>query len=314
MERALGEIELNYSDPRINELLGRRSGTAVDYTRHFSSSEDFFLGLPTPLEVPSFPIHHDVRAKSPSFEYRAALEAVVAQLANLLPNVFHGLTYFFDPGEILRPSFFQLYRLGEQQYLYLVRVNIQYDPARHETVARSGNEYTASYRTREVPIEANLIPLRSIRNRNGKVEAFLVDQPISQTWIGETGRGYFVQGIWIDRELTKFFSKLVLPPEKRTYPYYPVTCKYRSICYAVVQFDPEKRKRWAVRLHKIRAMLYPHIGAIQDSLKHEDFSESMRLFQELQARVPPSWSEWYADLDVRAYLNEKERREFILND
>jgi hypothetical protein len=314
MERALGRIELHFTDPQINEILARRKTPEGSYTRHFSSSEEFFLTLDQPVDVPSFPIHHDFRQKTPNGEYMRALRVVIDQLSSYLPDVFSGLKHFFDPGEILRPSFFQLYRIDDQQYLYLVRVNIQYDPARHETVEKGTNEATAAYRTTKIPLEADVVPLESIRTMDGRVDAFVVDQPISQTWIGETGRGYFVQGIWIDRELTKFFTKLVLPPGKRIYPYYPVTCKYRSICYAVTQLDPERRKQWVIRLHQIRKLLYPHVPAIQKSLKHEDFSESMELFQELKERVPDQWYRWYEGLSVRAYLNEREMREFVLED
>jgi hypothetical protein len=314
MERVLGEIELHYTDPYINELLRRPTDQSGDYSRRFTTTEEFFLAVSQPIEVPSFPIHHDYRRKTPSEEYTIALRRVVEQLAAQLPQVFHGLRHFFDPGEILKPSFFQVYRVGDQQYLYLVRVNIQYDPARHETVERTSNDATAVYRTSRVIIDADLVPLETIRSTNGRIEAFVVDQPISQTWIGETGRGYFVQGIWIDRELTKFFSKLVLPPGKRTYPYYPVTCKYRSICYAMTQLEAERRKLWVVRHHQIRKALTPHIETIQRCLKHEDFSEDLQLFEEIKRRVPQKWYDWYRDLRVSAYLNEKDMREFILED
>lgn len=314
MERALGEIALHYTDQHINDLLRDTSGRSSNYTRRFTSTEDFFLAVPEPVEVPSFPVHHDVRRTTPSDEYTRALRRVVSQLVAQLPQVFTGLRHFFDPGEILRPAFFQIYRVKDQQYLYLVKLNIQYDPARHETVERSTNDSTAVYRTNRIALDADLVPLQSIRGTDGKIHAFVVDQPISQTWIGETGRGYFVQGIWIDRELTKFFSKLVLPPGKRTYPYYPVTCKYRSICYAMAQLEPDRRKQWVVRHHQIRKSLYPHVGAIQACLKHEDFSESLELFQKLKAQIPAKWYDWYGELQVRAYLNEKEMREFLLED
>ncbi len=34
----------------------------------------------------------------------------------------------------------------------------------------------------------------------------------------------------MDADLTKFFSKLFLPAGKKTYPYYPYLCKYKTVC------------------------------------------------------------------------------------
>ena len=101
----------------------------------------------------------------------------------------------------------------------------------------------------------------------GKVVAFVVKQTISQNWIGETGKGYLVRGIWMDSELTKFFSKLFLPTGKRTYPFYPFTCRYKTRLHdrpriphpipgekllpylhrALSRFSPRKWKRFRMR-------------------------------------------------------------------
>ena len=36
------------------------------------------------------------------------------------------------------------------------------------------------------------------------------------TWKGESGEGYMIHGIWMDADINKFFSKLVLPKGRIT--------------------------------------------------------------------------------------------------
>ncbi len=78
----------------------------------------------------------------------------------------------------------------------------------------------------------------------------VVEQMISDTWIGETGRGYFIQGIWMDADLNKFFTKLVIPQGKRIYPYYPFTSKYRTICHNPIGISSAQRREAIPRLHR----------------------------------------------------------------
>ncbi|MFW6215633.1 MAG: hypothetical protein ACOC45_06770 [Alkalispirochaetaceae bacterium] len=310
MEQVLGEIAVPFSDGEINRVLKSSAGEPASITRHYTQGEDFFIKLPDGVEVPSFPIHHDVRVRNPDDRYLEKLRGLVEDIHRVVPQLLFDMTYMFDPGDILRPSFYQLYRIGGQPYLYLVKLDLLFRHHAHEVIEKGSNDETPRYKTRRITLEADFIPLKSILTENEKVHAFKVDQYISDTWIGETGRGYFVQGIWLDTELTKFFSKLFAPEGKRLYPFYPVNCKYRSICYSVIDVDPEGRKRRLPELHRIRQFLAPHMEEIQEALREESFSPDLETYRNLRNNIPEQLRDLWKDVKVRAYLNDEEMKEF----
>jgi hypothetical protein len=313
MEQILGRIELGASDKTINDLLRNAEPRPAQYTRHYSQGEDFFLHLDREIHVPHFPIHHDVRQSSPTSEYIEPLRRLLSELVPALPDVFADLTYFFDPGEILRPAFFKLYRIEDVTYLYLLRLDLHFNPNLFTVVDNGSNDVGPEFTTSRIFMDADVIPLEQVLYRDNKISGFEVEQLVSQTWIGETGRGYFVQGIWLDRELTKFFSKLFLP-KGRFYPYYPFTCKYRSVCHTVIDLNADGRKNLIPMLHRIRAFLIPHMEKIQEALRRTSFSEELPEFQTLREQVPARWLEKFNTLRVRAYLNELDMKEFILEE
>jgi hypothetical protein len=61
-----------------------------------------------------------------------------------------------------------------------------------------------------------------------------------------------------------------------------------------------------------RNFLKPHIEEIQEALKEQQFSEELPTFQRLKADVDESWYEPWVNLRVRAYLNEADMKEFIV--
>jgi hypothetical protein len=77
------------------------------------------------------------------------------------PDIFSDLTYFFDPGEILKPCFYRLYRIGESYYLYLLRIDLTFRPLEAELLERGTNDVTSAYRTNRLYIESDFIPLAS---------------------------------------------------------------------------------------------------------------------------------------------------------
>jgi hypothetical protein len=314
MEQILGRIQLGSSDRAINDLLKDSDPDPADYTRHYSQGEDFFLRLDRSIEVPHFPIHHDVRSKKPGASYIEPLRELLAKVVPALPNVFSELTYFFDPGEILRPAFYKLYKIQGVTYLYLLRMDIHFNPNLFTILDSGSNDVAPAYRTDRIFLDADLIPLSKILYENQRITGFEVEQLVSQTWIGETGRGYFVQGIWLDRELTKFFSKLFLPRDRRFYPYYPFTCKYRSVCHTVVDLTSDGRKRLMPLLHRVREFLLPHMEEIQEALRQESFSEDLVTFRRLEQEVPEKWKEPFTAFEVRPYLNELDMKEFAIED
>lgn len=314
VEQVSNEIRVRYSDAAINAVLGAIGDETRQMSRHFNQSEDFFLQLDGEYSVPHIPIHHDVRLSVPSQEYLSTLKGITEQIAALAPQVLKDLTYFFDPAEILRPCFFQIYRVEESYYLYLLRIDLMMRATESTVRERGTNDMTPWYASRRLFLEDTFVPLQEVVRDNGKATSFRVLETISQTWIGEQGRGYFVQGIWMDADLTKFFSKLFLPPNKKTYPYYPYLCKYKTVCQSVVALSPDGRRKTVPLLHRALEFLRPHMEKIQAEMQNRSFSEELACFRELKAKVPPAWYDAWASLRVEAYLNQADMREFKVED
>lgn len=314
MDQLLNEIRAAYHDAEINTILTAipDGAPSVGSVIHYNHSEELFLELDSYLIIPRFPIHHDVRSNEPSAHYVYALNDLVRQLVGLLPDVFRGLTYYFDPAEPLRPRFYRLYKVEDSVYLFMLRIDLMFRHFQGEVTEAGTNDVTPAYRTKRLFIESELIPLESVQWEGGKAKSFKIKQLVSNTWIGETGRGYLVHGIWMDSDLSKFFSKLVLPEGARTYPFYPLFCKYKTVCGESASPDPETRKRVLPLLHRSIAFLSPEMDRIQNSLRDAPFTESMPEFVEMRARVPHAWREVFRGVSTRAYLDERDMKEFTL--
>ena len=313
MEKISNEIRLYYSDPEINETLKNNNGKPTGYTRHFNQNEEFFINISQEIRFPHFPIHHDVRVTKPSSDYLDNLRTLIGELTTHIPEVFENLVYFFDPAEIMRPCFFQLYRIGEQQYVYLLRLDLMFRTHEHTIIEPGNNDWTAAFASHNIFLEADLIPLDSTKTLDGKMQSFQIMQTISQTWIGQTGRGYFVQGIWMDNELTKFFSKLLSPNGRSLYPYYPFTCKYRTICHNVLDLSFEGRKKHLPYLHKALSYLRPKMNAVEKALKNVEFTTELPAFKEMKSSVPDYWNNIWDSVKVNRYLNNNDMREYRID-
>ncbi len=308
------EIRINYTDRDINNMLNERSSGLSTVTRHFSQNEEFFLKLSDDFFVPSFPIHHDVTVPTPTNRYLETLKVFLTGIVPLVPEIFRGLTYFFDPTDIQRPGFFQLYELADMHYLYVMKLNLAFKTNDHSLIQRGTNDSTAEYRSRKLFLEGVTIPIASIEKLDDKVSSFRVHQTISRTWIGESGNRYLVQGIWIDNDLTKFFSKLFVPARKRVYPYYPFQCMYKTICQGVIALDVENRKKIAPYLHRALNFVTPVMKHIENSLRDNEFSVDLPAFSAIKKSVPPYWNDLWNGIVVRAYLNEQDMKEYIIED
>ncbi|ORC36531.1 hypothetical protein B4O97_05520 [Marispirochaeta aestuarii] len=312
VDTTVNTIPVRYTDSRINEMIRSLSSESLVLPQHFNQNEEFFLKLPEEIEVPGIPIHHDIRRSTPKEEYLAPVRQVIEALLPLIPGFFHETSYYFDASEVLRPCFFQVFRLNKLSFLYLGRLDLSFRTHDGEMIDHGGNDRTPRYRTRNIYLDCDLIPLDEILLDERRVTGFIVRQIISQTWIGETGRGYFVQGIWIDHELTKFFSRLFIPRETSLYPYYPFTCKYRSLCHALLDPDPEGRRRGVPRLKRALEFIEPEIEEIQNHLKKESFSPELPIFTSLKERIPPVWNGLWKEIRFKRYLNEHDMKEFVL--
>jgi len=315
MEQLLNEIRIAYIDSGINQVIldipeSARNGP---YGMRFNQGEEYFVELGTPLLVPHLPIHHDIRRAVPDADYATAVRDVTRQLASILPECFLGLTYFFDNAEILKPCFYRLYKADEEVYLYLLRVDLLLRPFDAETREPGSNDRTPAYSTRRLYLESELIPLEAVMWEAGRVKAFRIRQLISQTWIGETGKGYLVRGVWMDTDLSKFFTKLFLPAGKRVYPFYPLFCKYKTLCATAPLLSSDGRRKFIPMLHRAAKFLAPEIGRIQDVLRDGKFSESLPDFAALRERVPEQWKAPLARFSVEAYLNDREQKEYSLD-
>jgi len=309
-----GEIRCAYSDPQLNALLASIPPGAQAFSRHFNQVEEFFVRAGREYLVPQLPIHHDVRRPEPERNYLDRLKEVMAQLAALLPQVFRQLTHLFDPADILRPSFFKLYRLEDRLYLYLLRADLAYRPQSHRVLVKGSNDFTPAYSTPELFLEASFIPLAQAESSGGRVQRFRIEPLLSSTWMDETGRGYFVQGIWMDNDLTKFFSRLFLPEGGRLYPFFPYACKYRTVCQNVIRFSAEQRQALPPQLDRVHAFLQPLMPEIEASLRGASFSEDNPTFRRLRLLVPEAMTGSWAGIRVQAYLNEQGQKEFRIDD
>jgi hypothetical protein len=313
MEQLVNEIRLGYADKVLNErLAGAKNDGGAGFTKHYNQGEEYFLELTGSYSVPQFPIHHDVRQPVPRVDYMNSLRDWIDGFLPVAPGIFSDLTYFFDPGEILKPCFYRLYRIGENYYLYLLRIDLAFRPMESELIERGTNDDTAAYRTNRLYLESDFVPLTSVMSEMGRVIAFVVKQTISQNWIGETGKGYLVRGIWMDSELTKFFSKLFLPAGKRSYPFYPFTCRYKTVCMTALDPSPDGRRTYLPYLHRALSFLEPEMDAIQAALKSTSFSESAPKFQELKKKVPEQLTGLWTNVAVTAYLNANGQKEFLV--
>ncbi len=314
MEQITNEIKLSYTDKEINARLEKLDHNNSSFKRHFNQTEEFFLDLEEDFIIPSLPIHHDVRQPRPSPEYLKSLQQILEQILPLTPGVFNELTYLFNPREIMKPCFFKLYKIDQVHYLYLVQVDLIYRSREDQVLERGNNDFTARYSSRRLFLETLFIPLDRVLVEEDKIRSFIVKQTISSTWVGEVGRGYFVQGIWIDNELTRFFSKLFLPEGKRTYPFYPYVCKYRTICQNLIRLNPEARKLYLPYLHRAIKFLSPSMMRIEQSMRDTSFSVDNETYKELKKQVPLNWLEIWNNLKIDVYLNQQDMKEFSVED
>jgi hypothetical protein len=304
------EIRVGSSDKETNALLARIDDAERPFSRHYNQNEDFFLLLPEEVDFPPFKIHHDVHQPEPPREYLSSLRGVLAQAIRLVPQCLKDLVYFFDPAEVLRPCFYHLYRVEESLYLYLLRIDLGMRAAESTVIERGTNDTTPRYRARRLYLEPMVIPLEEAVKGDGSLKGVRVREIISQTWIGERGHGYKQQGIWIDADLTRFFSRLFMPPNHRFYPYWPFLCRYRTVCQSVLDLSPKGRAALIPALHRALGFVAPAMERIQAVVRSEIPPEKLPLFQELKGRIPAPWYAPWEKVRVEAYLNDQEMKEY----
>jgi hypothetical protein len=314
MEQLSNYIRPGYSPPECGRIIDAAAAGPGNqaFELHFNQGEELFLRLSASFSVPSFPIHHDVREPRPSADYLRSLCRVLEAAVSLVPAAFRGLRCFFDPSDPFHPGFYGLHRAGQTPYLFLMRLDLGYRPAAHRLLRQGDNHRSAEYESRDLFLESEFIPLSSAETEYGRDGAFRVAELISQTWIGETGKGYMIKGIWMDVDLSRFFTRVFLPEGMSVYPYFPLFCKYKTVCAAPLSFDDEGRRSELSLFHQRIEFLRPWIAGIQEALKRSDFSDTMPEFTELRRRVPRAWLESWTGPRLKAYLNEADLKEYLV--
>ena len=303
MEQSGGQIILNAAAPQIGERLSGLRSAESAYRRRFTQSEEFFLELEKHYEVPPIIIHHDVNRSEPAAGFLDAVNQVLDQIAPELAEVLCDLQFGFNPLHATSALFYRILQQNQQRFLYLVTLDLSYRPLLHQVIERGSNDVAPRYRTNRAFVAVDLIPLR---------EGLRVEQSIPQTWIGETGRGYVTQGIWIDQDVNKFLTRLFLASGQRVYPYYPFHTKFKAICFSPIDVGALFRARAVELLCAARAFLLPRIDDILQTLKTSPFSEELPLFGQLRAQLDASWHSVWSGIRLRPYLNEQEMKEYIV--
>lgn len=310
-----GSVQLGYSDARINAMLKTpvESKGDTNLTRRFTQNEEFFVELPEPVIVGSFPVHHDIGQKEPDPLLTDVVHSFVTRIQAIVPGLFQNLIHLFDPSSNHRPAFFRLYEIQGIRFLYVLRTDLSFRPTHATRRDRTTNRMTVEYETNHLFLESDLFPLSRVETTGDRISSMQVEQVIRDTWIGETGRGYMRAGMWLDRDITKFFSRLFTPEPLQTYPYYPFTCKYRTIAHATLALSESERQRAVQIARKGREFLLPHIQTIEESLRSvakNEFSESISTFRELRAAARGLLDPVWAEFAINSYLNATDEREF----
>jgi len=307
MSRNTSRIDFSCTGEAINRILQRETlESAPADVRHscrFNQNEDQFLLLEKPLDVPALPVHHNIDDPNPPAGYIEKIAGVCGYLMENCPSLAANTRWFFDPAAIHTPSFQRIVTIDGQRYLYLLMVDLTCRPLESTVTAEGTNNRTHAYRTNRVYFECDYFPLVQADDDRQSVSLL---QTIPATWKGEAGQGYMIHGIWMDSDINKFFSKLILPAGKRNHPYYPITCKQHCVTMnAFGQDGPEL-------LHLIRQSIEPALEPILQDLQTTPFSELMPLFTQLKSTIPDELGSRWQHLSVQTCLNEREQKEYTV--
>ncbi|MDX9801154.1 MAG: hypothetical protein RBT69_07450 [Spirochaetia bacterium] len=312
MDQILNIVSICHTDNEINRIIKKSKELEPLYTIHFSQNEDFFLKTKAPVTIPYFKIHHNFDNPQPDSSYTGKLAGIIEQIMPVIAPVLIDTEYFFDPAELLRPVFFKPYNIEGRDYLYIARLDLSFRPHDCEIIEMGGNDLTHTFTTQNLFLDVNILPVEKIVEKEGGRTDFNIKQSISKTWIGETGRGYFIQGIWMDSELTKFFTKLFLPADFLSYPYYPFVCKYRTISHVPINFSSVSREKNIAILDRSFNFIEPHMREIEEEFRISTFSPEMKLFKNLKKKINSQWYHDFKSLKIRRYINSRGMKEYEL--
>ena len=308
MSRNSHLIDISYTDDSINTVLsgtnskgpsGEKTPTTELVHCWYNHNEDQFLNLKKPIHIPSFPVHHDIDKNIPPPGYTEKIQNLCINIMEQYPSLIENTKWFFNPISILSPSFYKIISLENTEYLYICMIDLTCRPLEVEMLEKGSNNSTHQFRTNRIYFECDFFPLK--KRKDNLLE---LDQIIPATWKGEAGQGYMVHGIWMDSDINKFFSKLVLPLGKRNHPYYPITCKQHCI----------SMNAWGIQtpedLHRIKSYITPQLEQILQELQIIPFSEKSELFASIKKDIPPLYEDRWKKISVTPYLNDMDQKEY----
>ncbi len=308
----LCDLVLGASDDEVAASLQSLSDHVPELDRRFTQEEDFFLLLPESFVVDSFSIHHDVHDGSPADRYLSVIRSVVQAWGTQLPGVFSGLTWYFDPKDLFHPLFLQMIDDGDQHYLYMLRPDLTFRGRYSTPLERGGNDTTPRYETRALFLESEVVPLETLESTPQEKRLFLA-KIFGETFQGETGRGYFATGRWIDNEISRLLSRAALPKGTRTFPHFPLRCRHRTLSVRCVLPSADGRRRSASNLEAAWPLVEPWAERIQDGLKAEPFADDHPLIEALRGDWGDKLSTRWGTYQLEPYLNN-EHKEYRYHD
>jgi len=305
MSRNTNRIDVSCTDERINSILSQDEGApyTVPHAFCYNQNEDQFAFLDESISIPSIPVHHTMNNPIPPDGYTEMIANLSGDLKKLVPHLIAGTKWYFDPVDIHTPTFYRIIRIEDTDYLYLLLVDLTCRPLDSEITEEGTNIRTHAYNTNRLYFECDYFPIQAIDEKKG---ILTLKQSIPVTWKGEAGQGYMIHGIWMDADINKFFSKLILPSGKRNYPYYPVNCKLH--CVSMNAFGLKS----PALLHEIRKHIEPALNSILRDLQSTTFSELLPLFEQLKKTIPERLGQTWDNLSVRVILNNRDQKEYIV--
>jgi hypothetical protein len=314
----LYKIKINYTNENINRIIQNHPERKTNFTRHFNHNEEYFIRFDSNFHVPQFKIHHDINNIEPAEEYIDKITDLIRNLTFKLPDLFENTIYFFDPLDILKLCFFEIYKYENTDYLFLLKIDLSYKPYVHTLINRGTNDITASYSSNILFLDPVFIPVKEIVKQNNKLNSFIIKSYLSETWIDEKGDFYHKTGYWMDNALTKFFSKLFFRSNRKYYPYYPLICRYNTICQFLYNFSKMTRTESLPFLHNAYQFLMPHLSLIQQTIRKkieynmEDFDkvEELGMFKELKNNVPDNFLLFSDSIKIDIYLSKNDMKEY----
>lgn len=310
MEKLVSSLSFNITDSGITQILNNINGQKGSYTSHFNQNEEAFLKTEVQFTVPAFKIHHDPGEPDPGKEYIEAMRSLLNNLSEIFPQVFKQTAYFFDPAEILRPCFIQLIESEQLHYLYLFRpdLNIHYSDA--DITVPGTNDKTEAYTTHKLFYESLLIPVADAASVQ-EFNQINIKRMFRSTWAGESKKGYDKSGQWIDHEVTKLLSSVLMPEGKRIYPYYPVRCDFNTVCLAPPELSPVGREKLLPLFNRFSDLIEPEILQIEQYFKTHNFEKNSELYKSIRSKVPEEWTKIWTSHTISPYLNESDMKEYL---